>query len=241
MRIGGRIESVGLVLSLLLLTFSVLAQDDGSRWLRVMTDEYLLVEVDRTSLRVGSDNSLIAVFRTTITRSENDALNFISGKASLDTVEFSIKNRQYRVLESRQIDQRDKQRSSAAVDGSSAWRSCLGRACTNMAGAARQLNPFGAWQITGYRYATGQPGQPDDPEELKALKGAAVSFQVGSIVVNNKSCKVSDFLMAELSRKMSGEHSSALRYRNSNGAPRNSARSGFSADRRTVRPSGTSF
>jgi hypothetical protein len=193
MRTDNKIRSLSFVLLLLMSSTAVFAQRDEGRWLRVITGEYSIVDVDRTSLKVGNDSSLSALFRTTFTRSEDDPLKFNSGTVGLDTIEFSVRDKMYRVLETRSIDQSAAQPSSSKFETRGEWKSCWGRTCSTMYSAVKQLNPYGQWRVTGYRYANGQAGLQDDAEELKALKSSDVWFRVGSVKVRDETCEVSDF------------------------------------------------
>jgi hypothetical protein len=190
---ASKIKPLGLVLFLLYFSSATLAQREGDRWLRVITGEYSTVEIDRNSLKVGPNSSLIAVFRTTFTRSEDDPPKFNSGTGRLDTIEFSIRERKYRILESRRVDGGVTQAVLTDVGISRDWKRCRGGSCPTMFSAVEQLRPFGTWKVTGYRYSSGQEASPDDPEELKMLKGSEVWFKVDSVTVKYKKCDVSSF------------------------------------------------
>lgn len=193
MRAVSRVKPLCFVI-LLLLSFRVVnAQRGEDRWLRVMTGEYSTVEINRDSLTIGPDGSLSAVFKTTTTRSEDTPLGFSSGAARLDTIEFSVKENKYRILKTRSSDQNVTQPVSSDSRVASNWKTCAGRSCTTMLSAVKQLNPYGTWKVTGYHYATGQPGGPDDPEELKELNDADIWLRAESLMVGKKLCSISDF------------------------------------------------
>lgn len=166
------------------------SQSGADRWLRVLTDEDSITEVDRFSLVLEPDQMIRAEFRTTFTKPVP-----LSGKSQaryqsrLDSIQFRLEWRHgYRVRESRFIDNSGQVVSSSSPANADKWKPVAGRTATALFSAAIQLRPFGIWKIISYRYSSGEGPSKNEPPELKGLVGSDMYLVLNSVRVGNIAC-----------------------------------------------------
>ncbi|MEQ1765752.1 MAG: hypothetical protein ABL984_21675 [Pyrinomonadaceae bacterium] len=177
------------LVSLCPLTGSAQSKDD---WLRVVTGEEEIIDVDRTSISF-TPNSLTysAVFRTTLTApADVPSKRTVKYLTRLDTIEFG---KGHRVIASRFLDAKNVEVHTIDHGPDAVWNSASGRSSRAIYSAVRQLSPFGNWKVADYRFATGGKGSTADEKDLRSLIGSRVRFGVDKIAVGDENCGVNSF------------------------------------------------
>lgn len=176
----------------LLVSFSAMtvwSQDNEDRWLRVFTDEDSVIEVNRFSLVLESDQVIRADFRTTFV--EPVPIMGTQGgiaQSRLDSIQFRLDNKQYRIRESKFVDSSGHLLASNSSVASNVWKSAWGRTGSALFSAATQLRPFGTWKVVSYRYASGDNPSKNDPPELRGLVGFYLYLGVDRVQVDRSTC-----------------------------------------------------
>ncbi len=184
-----RLALVTVALAILIPTS--LGQNDADQWLRVFTNEESIIDVNRTSLVLEQNQVITAQFRTKLLVSEAvPGKKGIQFQTRLDSIQFSIKDRRYRISESNLLDASDKVVSSYSSSG---WKPLWGRTGDRLFSAAKQLQPFGVWRVVSYRYASGDPASDQDPQELRSLVGSDVYFKFDRVVAGKETCDAPRF------------------------------------------------
>lgn len=166
-----------------------LAQNNADQWLRVFTEEQSIIDVNRLSLVLEQDQVLRAQFRTKLVKPEAvPGKSAVKYQTRLDSIQFSVKDRRYRIAESSLLDAADKVVSSYSPTGTSGWKPLWGRTVHRLFNAASQLSPFGNWKVRSYRYASGEPSASDDPTELTSLVGTDIWLSLHSVRVGKENC-----------------------------------------------------
>lgn len=166
-----------------------LAQDDADEWLRVFTEDGSIIDINRLSLVLEHNQVIRAQFRTKFSKPQP-----IPGKSSikyqtrLDSIQFSIKDRRYRISESNFLDASGKVALSFSSSGTNGWKPIAGRAADRLFSAAQQLQPFGVWTVNSYRYASGEPASAQDPPELTSLVGSTIFFSLDRVAAGAQTC-----------------------------------------------------
>jgi hypothetical protein len=182
------IVSVGLMSLLFALSVPTSnAQKAADQWLRTVTDDDFVIDVNRSSMVIGPDHVISARFRTTLLKEET-----VPGKPTVryltrvDSIHFDLKDRQYLIHESSFLD------ASATVvlslTGTGDWKPRYGRTADKLFQAARQLSPFGFWKVLSYRYASGRPHANGEPPELTSLVGTTVRLDLDGVSVGKGQC-----------------------------------------------------
>jgi len=165
-------------------------QKQSDKWLRVITGEESMIDLDKSSLVLEPNQLLHADFRTTFLRDEPiPELPDTRYLTRLDTIQFNVKNEEYRVLKSTLFDPSGKVVLSSQPRNASDWKRTYGGTNSRLYNAAIQLAPFGWWKVKSFRYASGETPQKDDPTELTSLVGTDLSLQLGNVQISNKSCR----------------------------------------------------
>jgi hypothetical protein len=171
-----------------------IAQSNDDRWLRVFTDEDSTVDVDRLSLVLGHDQVITARFRTALANPELVPGESNTGyRIRLDTIQFSIEDRKYRISESILLDASQKVVLSRLSSSSAAWKPIWGRTARRLFNAARQLQPFGTWSVVSYLYASGDSASEHDPPEIRSLVGSQIEFALDRVVMGKEACPAPAF------------------------------------------------
>lgn len=180
-------------LTTLFVTVALLAgigrtQIDTDHWLRVLTEDTFLIDVNRTSLVIESENVISAKFRTRSTASEplpgNSGLRY---KDRIDHIQFSIGDGRYRVASSLFLDSEGNV--ALSVPTPADWNTLRSRSKNLLYSAARQLQPFGFWKVSSYRFASGESAAADDPTELKSLVGTRVHLNLFEMSAGKETCR----------------------------------------------------
>jgi hypothetical protein len=165
-------------------------QDDEGRWLRVLTNEDSIIDVDRFSLELERAQVIRADFRTTFSKSIPPVgTPGNSHAARLDSIQFRVSDRRYRVRESKFFDASGHVVSSSSTPGTDVWNLAFGRTGSALFSAATQLRPFGSWKVVSYRYASGGGPSVDEPPELKALLGSGMYLAFDKVQMAGLTCR----------------------------------------------------
>src|SRR4030095_10001057 len=172
-----------------LLAVTSISQDNADRWLRVLTDEDSTIEVNRFSLVLEPDQVIRADFRTTFaTPMLLKGTQGGSYQSRLDSIQFRLNDKRYRVRESKFVDSSGHVLSSSSKGASDEWKSAWGRTGSALFSAATQLRPFGTWKIVSYKYASGENPSKSDPPELKALLASGMHLAFDHVRVADLNC-----------------------------------------------------
>ncbi len=163
---------------------SVQAQQAPDKWQRVYTSEAFITDIDPSSLHFES-TTLRVQTRTILTEPASVSRDTDSKyKTALQTIEFRLDGKQYRLPETVFLDINDKVlRSSTAED----WREVrTGGVMDSVWRILSVVSPFGTWKITDYRFAEGDPGKP--APELERLVGTIVRLGSTRAEVRSTAC-----------------------------------------------------
>jgi hypothetical protein len=181
----------------------VFAQKATQQWLRVITGEESIIEVDRTSLTLEPKAIIQARFRTTVTTPEQ-----VPGKAELhfrsriDEIQFDLDNNRYRIAETIFLNANTEKIYTSSTTDDKDWKPMSGNTAFKLRGAAQQLAPFGSWNISSYRYPLGGSPSDSDPPEVKSLVGSKMSLLFEN-VRGPTICSVRDFEPFEVDNQRS--------------------------------------
>jgi hypothetical protein len=164
-------------------------QDITDQWLRVFTEGESIIDVNRSSLVLEQNQVISAQFRTKLLKPEQaPGRPDIKYQTRLDSIQFSIKDRRYRISESSLLDASGNVVLSYSSSGTNGWKPRWGRTGNRLFNAASQLQPFGNWKVISYRYASGEPASDQDPPELRSLVGSELLFKLDRVVVGRETC-----------------------------------------------------
>lgn len=183
---------VGSFLSIIFLAVLAATAQEKKDWVRVKTGVDT-IHVDETSLAFRPDaTGYSADFRTTLAETEPvPGKKGLKYKARIDKIEFG---QGYRVLSTKFLDGNGAVVHSLEFGDDAPWRVSFGSTAGAMANAIRKLNPFGMWEVIEYRYATGEPGSPDDDKELRELPGSTLRFEPDFAFVGTKNYTISSLI-----------------------------------------------
>ena len=177
-----------------LLVLTGLGQNNADQWLRVLTGEDSVIDVNRLSLVLEPKQVITAQFRTRLLKSEpipgNSGLKY---ESRIDFFEFDIKDQLYRISKSDLIGSSGKVVLSNTSSDPGSWKQLRGPTAHRLFSAASQLQPFGLWRVLSYRYVSGDPAMDNDPPELKALPGSDVLLNLDKVVIGRQTCYVPIF------------------------------------------------
>lgn len=182
-----------LTLTILCLLGSLLVvngQSDVDGWLRVMTDEDSVTEIDRVSLIIGPKHLIGAKYRTVLsTTMPVPGTPNVIYKTRIDTIQFDTRTRSYRISESAFFDTSQKSvLSFVNSDSNVGWKQLRGRTALRLFSAASQLRPFGTWKVISYHYASGEGPAMDDPSELRDLIGRNLILGLDQLFIGKSNC-----------------------------------------------------
>lgn len=162
-----------------LCVLTVVSQKETETWLRVVTEEDFVIDVNRTSLKFEPNRIISIKIRTNFLQeeslSENPKLKY---RTQLDSIQFNLKDRQYRIFESTFLDSSGQPVVSRSSRDSNTWKSFRGGTGSRIFSAVNGLPPFGSWKVVSYRYASGELPSSDDPPELKFLVGTNIRLDL---------------------------------------------------------------
>ncbi len=157
-------------------------------WLRVITEDDYVIDVDRTSLILESKDIIQALFRTTYSDPVEIAAKSDKRYAvRLDSMQFRTKAGGYRIKESSFLDKSGK-KVSDLKSASQEWKLTGSRTGGRLFRAASQLAPFGYWKVISYHYFSGEGPSPDDPEELRSLIGSTIALKLDHLFIGSSNC-----------------------------------------------------
>jgi hypothetical protein len=166
-----------------------LAQDNADQWLRVFTEEDSVIDVNRSSLVIEQNQVISAKFRTKLLKPEQvPGKTDIEYQTRVDSIQFSIKDRRYRISQSNLLDASGNVVLSNSSSGANGWKPLRGRTGGRLFSAASHLQPFGIWKVVSYRYASGDPASDNDPPELTSLVGSDILFNLDRVVAGKETC-----------------------------------------------------
>jgi hypothetical protein len=183
-----RLSAFITVLLMALFVSKGIAQNDGDQWLRVVTGEQLVIDVDRMSLVLEPNRTVRATFKTILSNPEPVSGRSVKLKTRVDTLQFNLKDSQYRVAETILSDSSGVTIYHVTNDDQN-WRALGSSTGRRLSSAVRQLRPFGFWSVLSYRYATGEPPTLDDPTELTSLIGKRISLSWDNVQIGKYSCR----------------------------------------------------
>ena len=183
---------VGSFFSIVFLAALAATAQEKKDWVRVKTGVDT-IHVDETSLAFRPDaTGYSADFRTTLAEAEPvPAKKGLKYKARIDKIEFG---QGYRVLSTKFLDGNGAVVHSLEFGDDAPWRVSFGDTAAAMSSVVRKLNPFGAWEVLEYRYATGEAGSPTDDKELRDLPGSRIQFEPGTASVGGNRYNVSSLV-----------------------------------------------
>lgn len=197
---------------LILLAFAmcspvVFAQKATEQWLRVITNDESVVEVDRTSLVLEAKGIIHARFRTSLLTQE--AVPGKSGlffRSRIDQIQFDLKNIRYRVTHTTFLNANAEQIFALTANNDKDWKPMAGDAAFKFRKAALQLAPFGSWDILSYRFPLGGLPPDTDPPEIKSLVGSKIWLLPLEPVNGPTICSVQDFDPFDVNNEDSAKH-----------------------------------
>lgn len=183
---------VGSFFAIIFLATFVEHAQEKKDWVRVKTGVDT-IHVDETSLAFRPDaTGYSADFRTTLADAEPVPAQIgFKYKARIDRIEFG---QGYRILSTKFLDGSGTVVHSIEFGDDAPWRRSFGDTAAAMSSVVRKLNPFGAWEVMEYRYATGEAGSPDDDRELRVLPGSRIQFEPGTASVGGNRYDVSSMV-----------------------------------------------
>jgi hypothetical protein len=186
-RLAIRSASVAAVFTLI--GIPAFPQNSTEKWLRVLTDETSIVEVDKTSMKLDQDRIVEARFRTKLAVPETiPGMTGVRYQTRLDVIEFNIGENRYRIAQSDLLDAANKVVLSSSANDEKSWTPVKNHTALLLLRAAGQLAPFGIWRIVTYRYVSGEPASEQDPAELKSLIGSYFQIKLNELRVGYETC-----------------------------------------------------
>src|SRR5262245_48926173 len=140
MSYGFKIVRLGLVIVILtVLGNTDYSQKNSDKWLRVVTGEESVMDLDKFSLVLEPNQLLHADFRTTLLKEEPiPEIPNARYLTRVDTIQFSVKDEEYRILKSTLFDSSGKAVLSSQPRNATSWKPGGYR----LYSAAIQLAPF---------------------------------------------------------------------------------------------------
>jgi len=180
------------------------AQKATEQWLRVITGEDSIIEVDRTSLILEPNDTIRASFKTSSIAQESvpgrPDLHF---QTRIDQIQFDLKNNRYRVANSTFLNAKSEKIFASSPNGETDWKWISGTTSRKLRNAAALLAPFGAWNISSYRYPLGGSPSENDPPELKSLIGTQLRIILFGTVKGPTVCSVRNFELFSVDNEQS--------------------------------------
>lgn len=167
------------------------AQKAGQSWLRVLTEDDYVIEVNKNSLTLEPSGIIGADFRTYYSQPEYvDQKSTLQYQSRLDSIEFKIAGAHYRIVESSFVDSTGKSVFKHSGEGKN-WKS-RNNTSSLLYSAAAQLAPFGYWKVLSYHYTSGEGPADNDPAELRELVGRTIEIRPSYLFIGNSNCPGAD-------------------------------------------------
>ena len=166
----------------------ILAQSEKDSWRRVYTGEESIIDVNASSLTFEAGHILRVRFRTILSKAES--LNQSPGtkyKSRLETIEFKLTEKQYRLYDTSLLDAAGKAVQSYEANSSEDWKVLKGMIMSRLFNAACELPPFGNWKVVAYRFGEGPPA---NAQEFSRLLGTRVRLYFDQAEVGVKVCSL---------------------------------------------------
>lgn len=165
-----------------LFVLPVISQREPESWLRVITEEDFVIDVNRASLKFEPNRIISIKIRAIFLQEESFPENTnVKYKVRLDAIQFNLKDKQYRISESTFLDSSGQPVLSRSSQDSNKWKSFSGETGSRLFSAVNGLPPFGVWKVVSYRYGSGELQSDDDPPELKSLVGTYIKLDLHGI------------------------------------------------------------
>ena len=179
-------------------------QAQGPKWQRVFTGEDSIIELNVSSPRFEPSHVMRVEFRTTFSKPEKlSSTSDVRYKSRLETIDFKLNERRYRLFETTIMDPAGKTLSSYIATADDEWRVIKpGGVMEKLFNAVRVLPPFGTWKVISYRFpeadrsrATTQPNPatsqlgPRTPQ-LDQLIGTHVRLTSDQAAVGTRICSL---------------------------------------------------
>ena len=180
---------IALMVGCLLFSLPVSIRAQGEKWQRVYTGEDSIIDLDASSSTFAVGHVLRVTFRTTLAKPES--LKEEPGtkvKRRLETFEFKLIEKRYRIHEIRLLTSAGKVVQSYWANASEDWKAMkLGGMMQRLFDAARQLPPFGEWKVVDYRFGD---GTPSDAQRIRTAIGTHVRLDSDAAQVGTKVCSL---------------------------------------------------
>lgn len=192
----------------LLLGFPVLAQHEPNTWHRVYTGEESVIELNTVSVKFDDSRVLRMNLRTVLEKEES--LRERPGakyKTRLETVEFKLDRKEYRLIQVDYLDSAGKTINSYK-SLSAEWKPVRPAGMMDrLFYASQTFLPFGKWKVVSYSFAEGGTGTTENAAELNRLIGTPVLLEAARARIDESVCtsaayKSSHLSIKELSRRM---------------------------------------
>jgi hypothetical protein len=205
--------SSALLACLLCVPVHLRAQQTKDKWQRVYTGDESVIELNASSLRFKSDYILRVQIRTVMSHPETiERTSAAKYKTRLETIDFKLNDRRYRMFETSLLDSGGKELQSYATSEMRDWRVLKsGGIMERLFYAASALPPFGAWKVVAYR-SPNEDLTKSRPKELEMLIGVRVQLQSNRAVVGMDLCSLPAYEDKDsLSEDVYGELTGALK------------------------------
>jgi hypothetical protein len=176
------------------------AQEPKDKWKRVFTGEGSIIEINIATPRFEPSHVMRVEFRTTFSKAEKlSSTSDLHYKTRLETIDFKLNEKRYRLFETTILDEAGKSLSSYKATNDDEWRIIkAGGVMERLFDAVRVLPPFGVWKVISYRFAEGSSGSTSTPQ-LDRLIGTQVRLTSDQAAVGTEICSRPDYEHKDLS------------------------------------------
>ncbi len=169
------------------LPIPIRAQGEKDRWQRVYTGEESVIDMNVSSPTFDAGHVLRVRFRTTLSKPES--LKEKPGtkyKSRLETIGFKLAEERYRFYDISLLDPTGRIVQTYEAKEYDDWKVLKDGGMTRrLFDAARQLPPFGDWEVVDYRFGD---GTPTDAQQFRKLLGTRVKLHSDRAEVGTKVC-----------------------------------------------------
>jgi hypothetical protein len=173
---------------------SIQAQEPKGKWKRVFTGEGSIIELNVATPRFEPSHAMRVDFRTTFSKPEKlTSTSDLRYKTRLETIDFKLREKRYRLFETTILDEAGKSLSSYKATIEDDWRVIKpGGVMERLFNAVRVLPPFGTWKVISYRFVEGA-SLSSNTSELDRLIGTQVRLTPDHAAVGTKICSRPDY------------------------------------------------